>query len=299
MEYIDFVIPVKCNNIIIRTVIECINNFYKPRNIYIITTKNDIEEIKQNCVLWDCQNSIIFVDEDNFFVKNYGMTKNKIESLYNIKDENSREFGWWFQQLLKMGCVHQIENISDPYIVWDSDLVSLNKWDIYPTEEEPYYKFAILQEKAKNDWNKEQYSLSIKNLIGLDALEPCSGTYVPHHFVFHHCVIKDLLKHITDDIDINWIECIMNLSLHYYRFSEYKCIATFMKKFYPHLLKCHSFEKYGKTGIRYRECNEIIKKIHSDCIIESGGLSYQEFIKFFKKNFTDLPSYIQIEHVTC
>ena len=44
---IDFVIPVKCNNFMIRTVIEGIQLFYNPRFIYIISNIHEIEKISK------------------------------------------------------------------------------------------------------------------------------------------------------------------------------------------------------------------------------------------------------------
>ena len=299
MSGIDFVIPVKCNNFLIRTVIECVNKFYHPKNIYIITSSNYIHEIQSNCRQWtDCDN-LVFIDEDTFFVKKYNLTKCDIEKMYCSGDTTkSREFGWWYQQLLKLGSVYQIDYISNPYVVWDSDLVSLNKWDIFDKNTNQY-KFAILQENAKNDWNKEQYAASIHDLIGLDAIEPeLGGTFVPHHFIFHHDVIRTMLRYSTFDTGLEtWIERIVGLSHKYYRFSEYKCVATFMKRFYPHLLCYHKFEKYGKGGIRYRESSEIVERIKEQCVVTRFGLSYQDFCSFVDANYVNRPSYIQIEHV--
>lgn len=308
MKRLDFVIPVKCNNFIIRTVIECVTKHYRPRNIYIITSPECILEIANQSRDWfnvvqnemEALTEIIYIDETQFFKDNYGLSKADIESMYTCIDEKSREFGWWYQQLLKLGSVKQIPDLSDPYVVWDSDLVSLEKWDIYPTPCCDNYRFAILQESAKNDWNKQQYAASIKELIRLDALEPeTGGTFVPHHFVFHHRVIHQLLDEISTSRQ-HWIERIMTLSATYYRYSEYKCVATYMATHFPELLHYHDFNTYGKTGIRYRECEKIAKLIQDQCQV-SGGLSYIEFCSWVNNNNNfpaTMPSYIQIEHLT-
>jgi len=92
----------------------------------------------------------------------------------------------------------------------------------------------------------------------------------------------------------------MMLSNTYYRFSEYKCIATFMKTYYPYLLNFYEFNEYGKKGIRYRESMEIIEKLKNFC--ENNGnrklLTYDIFKEFINEYFDTTPSYIQIEHVT-
>jgi hypothetical protein len=299
MEIIDFVIPIKCNNLIIRTVIECISKIYKPRNIYVITSEEFIDEIKENSKHWLGISNIVFLDESVFFIKNYKLTKQNIEKFYTCKDEKSREFGWWYQQLLKLGAVNQIENISDPYIVWDSDLIALHKWDIYPNSMCESYKFAILQEYSKNEWNKDQYCKSTYELIKHDAIEPEEGTFVTHHFVFHHCVLTDFLEKITIGHENNsWIERIVRLSEKYYRFSEYKCISTFMNYYYPQLLHYHPFIAFGKNGIRHRETNDIMELISGNLIIPREGISYENFITFINNFYSNKVPYIQIEHLT-
>jgi hypothetical protein len=118
----------------------------------------------------------------------------------------------------------------------------------------------------------------------------------------HHKVLEHLITCIEkkNNKGFNWIKAIMILSNTYYRFSEYKCIATFMKTYYPNLLQFYQFSEYGKKGIRFRESNEIIEKLKGFC--ENNGnrklLTYKSFMEFINENFDTTPSYIQIEHVT-
>jgi hypothetical protein len=277
---------------------------YNPKNIYIVTNKNDLEVLEKECLLWNCYDTKLkFIDEDFFFILNYGLTKSDIHNWYTYKDEESREYGWWYQQLLKLGAFKQIKNLSDPYVVWDSDLIALRKWDIYD-EKTNTYKFAILQESAKNDFNKNEYANSIRKLIGIEAIEPpIEGTFVPHHFIMYHKVLQDLITHIetNNKINFNWIKSIMLLSNTYYRFSEYKCISSFMNTYYPELLLFYPFHEYGKTGIRYRESDEIVEKLIFYCKnktdIISATLTYKLFQEFVRENYNEIPSYIQLEHV--
>jgi hypothetical protein len=304
---LDFVIPIRNNNIIIRITLESIIINYNPKNIFIITNKNVIEVLEKECLQWNKYNTkLIFIDEYYYFTNNYGLTKSDIYEWYTWKDDQSREFGWWYQQLLKLAAFKQIQNLSDPYIVWDSDLIVLQKWDLYD-EKTNTYKFAILQESAKNEFNKNEYANSIYKLIGIPAIEPSmEGTFVPHHFIMHHKVLEDLITHVenTNELNFNWIKAIMMLSENYYRFSEYKCISSFMNTYYPNLLQFYQFNEYGKKGIRYREADEILEKIinfyeknknNDDC--QEVSLSYKIFQNFVLINYHDAPSYIQIEHV--
>jgi hypothetical protein len=290
MENIDFVIPLKQNNVIIRTVIESIVLFYSPRNIFIVTDPSSILEINMHLSFWKTDTTNIKCINENIF------SKIELERKYIWKDEKSREYGWWFQQIIKLDAINKIKELSDPFVVWDGDLIPLKKWDLYNKNTEKYYSFAILQECSKNEFNKTQYSSSIIDLIGLEINEPLIGTFVPHHFVFHHKVIKSLHEKIGGD---KWQEKIMELSSNYYRFSEYKCVATFMQHFFPELLIYHEYKKYGENGIRFRDSLKIQEKIKKICTIESFGLSHSIFKDFVKKEFNEIKeiSYLQIDHV--
>jgi hypothetical protein len=300
----DFVIPLKCRNLIIRSVVECIVQNYNPRNIYIITPHVFISALRNDALSWKLKNTnIVYYEEETFFANKYNLTKSDIENLYFYKDENDREFGWWFQQLIKLGALSQIPQLSDPFMVWDSDLIALKKWEIYPTKSNQKYKFAILQEKAKSEWNKEQYQLSIKALLGFDAIEPEQGTFVPHHFIMHHQVVNNMLKYIekrfylNNKSPLNWIEIIMKSSTTFYRFSEYKCTATFMNMFHKDLLSYHPLYRYG-NGLRFREPEDILKDICSKSgDFGSSGLSYKK-IKSYATKYLKNNSYLQLEHVS-
>lgn len=301
-DVVDFVIPLHRYHNMVRTVIEAIHTFYNPRVIYIITPQKYVEEINIMSKNW-MKNCIIVLPEESFFIKNYGLNIDDIKNLFNTeKDERSREFGWWYQQLIKLGAQKQIQNLSDPFIVWDSDLVPIIKWDIYPTNDNPNYRFAILQEQARSEWNIEQYKKSLNSLIGINMVVPREGTFVPHHFVIHHNVIKEILLYIelyecklTENP--TWIHSIMSLSHTYFRFSEYIMIASFMDKYFPNLLHYHKFSSFGKYGYRIRESNHFVKEIEESCKIDSCGLTYIDFCNFVKKKYNNLPSYLQIEHI--
>lgn len=299
----DFVIPLHRYHNMVRTTVEAIQTFYSPRNIYIITPEIYVSNIEYLSIYW--LGNVIVIPEETFFIRKYGLHKNDVETMFNNKpDHRSREFGWWYQQLIKLAAYTQIKGLSDPYVVWDSDLIPLVKWSIYPHIGESQYKIAILQEKARSQWNIEQYKDSMMYLTGLKAVEPEEGTFVPHHFVLHHCVLEQLHDHIenygkryNNTIGMNWINCIMQLSHMFFRFSEYKTIATFMTKYFPEMLKYHKFKKYGRFGHRIRDPAPFLKEIEENCKINFYGLSYEEFCKFVKERDGYNISYLQIEHI--
>jgi len=307
-DKIDFFIPLHHLHPLFQSCIEAIVSFYSPRTIYIVTSKMEIPRLESAVSTWNKESTLLsFIEEENFFTNSLSkeedtLTKDSMESQwYNYKDEKSREFGWWYQQILKLGALSRIPEISDPFIVCDSDLIPLKKWPIYPCEAVPFFQFALLQEKEKSIFNKEEYKASLEYLLQLHERLPneSKGTFVPHHFVFHHCVIRDFIQRIEflHPERKSWMETIVSLSHDYYRFSEYKSIATFMSYFYPELLFYHSFEKYGEKGIRIRdekEAEHFVKKLIG--WIGKNEISYKEFRKcieiFYKK---EIPTYIQVE----
>jgi hypothetical protein len=344
---IDFFIPLHRNHPLFQSCIESIVAFYHPLTIYIATSKKVIDELEKCVSTWDTKTTILsFINEETFFQKSYGpeFSKEKIEEKwYTYKDEKSREFGWWYQQILKLGVVKRLPEISDPFIVWDSDLVPIKKWPILPCEAVPFFQFALLQEKEKSAFNKEQYQASLEHLLLLPEIVPPDpkGTFVPHHFVFHHKVIREFITRVErihntypitpfdffttlkNEISLflssistpfgsndqsrkntnvskkTWIEIIVSLSKDYYRFSEYKNIATFMSHYYPELLFYHPYQKYGEKGIRIREEEDalgFIKKIRET--LGKPDISYVDFCQFVQTYYDkEVPSYIQVEHL--
>jgi len=324
----DFFIPLHRNHPLFQTCVEAIVEFYYPRTIYIITSIEEIKKLKLCICEWKIESTVLtFLEEESFFTKKYRELSREFikEKWYTYKDEKSREFGWWYQQILKLGAAIMIPQISDPFIVWDSDLIPIKKWPIYPTNALPFFHFALLQEKEKSLFNKNQYNASIYYLLKINEIFPeqGKGTFVPHHFVFYHKVIQDFIQYIerihnhsfiffkeiiSNKIDANkktWIEIIIRSSKEYYRFSEYKNIATFMSFYFTHLLYYHSFKEYGEKGIRIRDAEEgqkFLEKIMEKNLNlnkNNKSISYHNFCEFVIENYKeeDRPSYIQVEHL--
>ena len=290
----DFVIPLHRANPIFRATIESIIKFYSPRYIHIILPFLEIDKIKSNS--WNTLNTRLnFIPEETFFNP---LSKTDLEKLYKKIDDNSREFGWWYQQIIKMGAVKNIPNISDPYVVWDSDLIPIKRWEIYPTPECPYHRFAVLQESARSQMNITQYKESISELINMDALEPPTGTFVPHHFIMYKCVLEDLFRHIERISKKPWFISIIELSSKFLRFSEYKCISTFMYNKYPNLLNYYQFNEYG-NGLRLRECKNVVEELiimNNKNNSNNEDISYDIILEYVNK-MDKIPTYLQLEHV--
>ena len=145
-EVFDFVIPLYKIRWNTQAVLEGITTHYQPNAIHVITPRTQARSLLQVSQNW--QTAPLYVhQEENFFPD--GLTKKKIcaeldlgQSLYTP--------GWFYQQLLKLGAFEGIENLSEWYVVWDSDLLPVATWQLIKQEVDIYqHSFALLQHK---DW---------------------------------------------------------------------------------------------------------------------------------------------------
>ena len=84
MSSIDFVVPLKQIGIITRSVLEAIHTFYRPRRIIVVTTRIEGDILSKLLPFWNV-GPVQYVDEETFFIRNYGLT---FESIIAEYDQN-------------------------------------------------------------------------------------------------------------------------------------------------------------------------------------------------------------------
>jgi hypothetical protein len=311
---IDFVIPLCRYNLLFPVVIEAIVEFYKPRNVYIITSVPEIAKIKTYQQEWKTEKTRIrCIKEETFFQHHYHTSLENIKKWYTYRNENSREFGWWYQQLLKLGAVYRIKNLSKPFVVWDADLIPLQKWSLYPTYHTPEFHFALLQDTERNEFRRVQYQKSLYALLKLPEIHPTNfqnkeeegdsiGTFIPHHFIFHPHIIRCFIRYIEKIHHCTqqnpWFRVILQLSRKYYLFSEYKNLATFMAYFFPQKLCYHSLFYYGNGGIflcSKEETQKFIQELNTTIRRDNSHISYRDFTHYLYFKYEDSPTYVHVE----
>jgi hypothetical protein len=305
----DFIVPIKQMGLFTRSVLEGIHLFYRPRRMIVIIRKDNIPILESESLNWKTKN-IEIMDENLFFIKNFDLTMDQMrEEFQKTGHEKHREFGWWYQQMIKLGASTQIENISEHYVVWDGDLIPLKKWDLSVANTEDGtidYHIAILQNEARSDFNKQEYEKCIQHLLGFHSFSPLNeGTFVSHHMVFKVEYVKEMIEFILHKNKIvkSWPLYFISLSHSFYRFSEYMLYTSFMMHFHGNHFFYHTYEKYGKSGIRFREPEDIIQQISESYFCkqeqsEKKDFTYEEISNFFHtKSKHALPSYVQFEHV--
>ena len=125
----DFVIPLKAAGPFTRTVLEAIHVNYAPRKIHIICQPTVREATSKLMVEWSLpRGKVAFVDEETYFQKVMGLKRTDLKA--SFKGVGPRDFGWWWQQLLKLGAGQCIEGISENFCVWDADLIVLKPWPL-------------------------------------------------------------------------------------------------------------------------------------------------------------------------
>jgi hypothetical protein len=82
MSTVDFIVPLKQVGIITRSVLEAVHEFYKPRRIIVVTKKAEAEILRILILFWDV-GLVECLDEDIFFVKNFGLSLDNIISEYD------------------------------------------------------------------------------------------------------------------------------------------------------------------------------------------------------------------------
>ncbi len=194
--------------------VDSLNRYTKVNKIYIVTPLENFPKINK------IANNIILVDEDKLIPF---MT---IMELRNLTLPGFPEAaGWYFQQLLKLGCAY-IDGLNEKFLVWDADTILLRPLDFFDGDK---LIFTI------GSGYHSPYFDSFKNLIGIDPKADYS--LIAQHMPMNKKIIIEILNKIADNFagSDNWAWKIMNnLSGDSKQlFSEYECFGHFVKIIYP------------------------------------------------------------------
>lgn len=259
-DRLDFVIPLEKPSIIFDAVVQALDRLHSPRRIIVVTDLDRVEARDHGV-----GTPVEYVDEKRFFGDG-DLSRTAMERFFDdairrnpldpAQFRNHAKFGWWYQQLLKLGAGTVIDGLSDYYVVWDADLVPFVKWATYATDGatgEGYACTAVLQEQPNSEFYRDQYALSIRDLVGMDPLFPVEGdhpvreasaeysvgTFVTHHMVLRRPYVRELLDLVVDVAagdrtatpkaphDALWQYVILRQSSRSLFFSEYQTYQTY------------------------------------------------------------------------
>ncbi len=294
----QFVIPVHHVTWSTRSVLEGIYEKYKPKHIYIITSENEIKILKDKLNYWKIKN-LTLLDEDNFFLNKYGLTKTDIVSQITQNKPNYTP-GWLYQQIIKLGANDAIDQLDEVFVVWDSDLLPVNSWPILDEKKE---KFALLQDKSYGNQDiLNSWKNLIINVLGINPVEDERGTFTSHHMIFKKKHLKSLKLKFKDHFksDQNWIKLIIKAANIYGSFGEYWTYASWVNHINKDDLNYYPYEKYGLTTERFfDDGNGLFSKNYKKHISfkkqEDFYPSYSSILNFIRKNYRSLPSSLSFE----
>jgi len=328
MSQTDIVVPLKTRGVIFRAVLGAVYSFYRPRRLIVVSCKSEIAWLQNQLPNWQRLGEVGEVecaDEETLF-EPLGFTRSSLKIYFqqcaselrkstdeqikqSIANAGEREFGWWYQQLLKLG-VGSMLKLSSNYFVWDADLIPLKKWDLCGLNDNGCAKFftAILQKESRNPALANEYSRAMLKLTGVSTAQPeGGGTFVCHHMAFNQHIVDQMLKRMESRRGLSWPKAILGIASEHPRFSEYLTYSSFALAEYPKQFHYHPFSDFGEGGFRLRGGNEVVSALLSvaPTLVEAhdvyGGFSYSSFCEFAREYFKNLdnglPSYVQLDHV--
>lgn len=333
---VDFVIPVKDVGAVLRAVVEGVAAFYSPRSIVFVAPAQVLQSILRLVSLWDMRGIYVRTVDETHLFDPIGLSFDTIRDEFDaassrhrrhystvsgIDGIEPREFGWWYQQLIKLGAGLYIENLSETYVVWDSDLIPLRRWPLFSTAPDGITRVpvvALLQSASKHPGIFREYRRATLSLLGHDLLAPYgnAGTFVSHHMPFQKATVLDMLQSFrrgdctNDDDDEPWPLRIVRLAEYTLRFSEYLTYATYA--LLRGQLDYHPFHIYGNEGLRFRGGGGCIEELcgmmtttgennHRPTVPMPpiGGFSHADIVDYVNvcKGWSKNVAYLQLDHV--
>ncbi|NEO34815.1 MAG: hypothetical protein F6J90_00235 [Moorea sp. SIOASIH] len=293
-EIFDFVIPLYQLRWNTRGVLEGITTHYKPRSIHVISPEPQARSLQQVSQGWELA-PLYTHSEETFFQKS-GLTKDRIcaelelgESLYTP--------GWFYQQLLKLGAGEGIDDLSEWYVVWDSDLLPVATWPLICEENQTQqHTFALLQH---NQWGNASivstWAEWIRSVLGVEPLTDPEGTFIPHHMWFKQEHLKSFKCQVSNyfQSDDHWLLLMMRSALKFGTFSEYWSYVSWVGAQAPDHLAFHPYERYGATTERFFDDGT---GLFSATLRRYQSTVSQPTQESFSPSYTELESFIQAEY---
>ena len=187
-----------------------INNNIQKKNIYIVSNKNPNME------------NTIYINETS-----YPFQKSDLEIYFN--DTNKQRIGWYYQQLLKLYSFKVIPELTENFLIIDSDTVFLNPVDFIDINNILLYAYG--------EEHHLPYFDHINKIIPGLTRQFAEKSGICHHMVFTKKYIQELFTTIeTYHNDKLW-KIMMNFTdpslLHLSGMSEYELYFNYMLKYHP------------------------------------------------------------------
>jgi len=302
----DIVIPLFCCRWNTQAVVEGLTYHYAPRSIHIITPEGEARSLREITPAWRV--GALHIHEEESFFNPVGLDKDRIcaeidlgESLYTP--------GWFYQQLLKLGAFEGIDDLSEWYVVWDSDLLPVAAWPLVQTDGETVrHRFALLQH---NRWGNPKivanWATWIRAVLGVEPLIDVEGTFIPHHMWFKQAHLKSFAQQVGRyfESEDHWLRLMMRSANRFGTFSEYWSYVSWVAAQAPEDLSFYPYDRYGATTERFFDdgtglFSTTLKSRQQPPVLSPGELfspSYEAVAAFIQAEYgaDELPSSLSFE----
>ncbi|WKN41857.1 DUF6492 family protein [Tunicatimonas pelagia] len=301
----DFVLPlfqVRWNT---RAVLEGILVKYQPRSIHVISPQEQAQHLAELATDWDVPQLTTYPEES--FFQSMGFSKAQICGELQL-EKSLYQPGWFYQQLLKLGAVEGIPNLSEWYLVWDADLLPVDSWPIIQSEnEKTSYWFALLQHNQYgNEIIVNKWRAWIEKTLNVKPLIDKEGTFVPHHLWFKQEHLRSFQRRLQTyyQSDDHWANLMMRSANDFGTFSEFWAYASWVAHHAPQDLHYYPYNKYGQTTERFFDDGTGLfsaafrkKYVMNSADWEAFFPSYQQVMDFLQEAYagTILPSSLSFE----
>ncbi|MEM8603429.1 MAG: DUF6492 family protein, partial [Cyanobacteria bacterium P01_H01_bin.121] len=159
--------------------------------------------------------------------------------------------GWFYQQLLKLGAPDGIPDLSEWYVVWDSDLLPVATWPLLQGDR---HCFALLQHNQYgNPKIVATWADWIRQVLDVEPLTDAEGTFIPHHMWFKQAHLASLKRRLGDYFasQESWLLLMMRSAQQFGTFGEYWLYSSWVAAQAPADLAFHPYTDYGATTERF------------------------------------------------
>ncbi|ABM72913.1 Hypothetical protein P9515_17061 [Prochlorococcus marinus str. MIT 9515] len=219
----------------------------EAKRIFIITPKKNINFFKQN---FPKENSLIILDEDKI-IPNIKLTDvaNTLRE-YGGKAERA---GWYFQQFLKMN-ISRYPNLSEYYLIWDSDTVMLKK-----------IKFFDESNKLIINTSKEFHKPYFQTIKNFGLLKTNNFSFISEHMLINSKIMNDLISLIekANSKNLSWVKTVISqinkehLNETGSGFSEFETYGTYLSKYHPNSFVTNKLKSCRNTYSLFGKHNQI------------------------------------------
>ncbi|MEM9512778.1 MAG: DUF6492 family protein, partial [Cyanobacteria bacterium P01_E01_bin.48] len=299
----DVVIPLYQVRWNTRAVLEGLTTHYSPRAIHVIAPERQARSLDRMSKQWHI--APLHVHPEEVFFEGVGFSKERICAELNLESSLYTP-GWFYQQLLKLGAPEGIEDLSEWYVVWDSDLLPVETWPL--VTEDGRYAFALIQH---NGWGNasivSKWDKWIQSVLGVEALSDRVGTFVPHHIWFkqeHLASFKQQVCRYYESTE-SWLLLMMRSANEFGTFSEFWAYVSWVAARAPEDLAYHPYDRYGATTERFFDDGtgkfsaalQRYQVTQSDSEVDLAAPSYAALEAFIRDEYGDeaLPSSLSFE----